>query len=826
MSRSFMRPVPALVFTLAAGAAPLAAVQPTLAPAQVAALKAQQPARTALAQAELSRLAPQLGLAATTGFQPHQAITNAQGRTVVRFHQTHEGRRIWAGEAIAHVEPDGQVKTLTQGLKEVRLASAAPRLSAEQAKAIALRNLAPKGAMTQAPKVEEVVFPAKFTGGLATRIDPTRKQEVWDRELSIWAKTPTEAYVRAYEVRTLLANKQDGHKEICFIVDADTGTILRKWNAIQADAPGPVQGTGASYFRGSVPLSTTLAADGTYSLVAQDRGTQPNPYVLNQGTTWTGLTTCYSAIDLNMGMMGFDSYRGLNTTNQWGSGTLMPFPYDFNYVPDPMDWSHWWGGMLLDFSQDGMAATAQGALSPAGETTAVDAHYGLSATWDFYKNVFNRDGIDDQGTSTFAIVHQMQPSIDGIYPMTDNAYWAPWYFGMVFGEGSFGTPWAASSYGMRATTEIDITGHELSHGVTEYSANLIYQGQSGGMNEASSDIFGKMVQAYVEGGATGTSIPNFPAGDLTKWEIGRNSAADPAAPLRFMYHPSLDGASSDGWFDGIDFIDVHYSSGPLNRCFYFLACGASSNPASTTYSPYYPAGMAGLGNDKAARIWYKTLTEHLVPDSDFEAARAATILAAQELYGVASPEETAVMKAWSAVNVGLAPGQAPRVRVSYPVMNGEGSWLDAHVEPAGLLRKVQIFPTRTNVQVVCNVENTSNKALTFSTPKWLGYAPAGAIKADGTWTTPNWNYYEDLLSIRATSQADPSQFAWTWTVLVELDSDTDTEIDALDLGTTAMSWYKPEAYFDTPNQNARIAGGGDWDVVFFQQAFTNAFRVK
>jgi Zn-dependent metalloprotease len=821
----FMRPVPVLVFALAAGAMPLAAVHPTLSPTQITTLKAQHPTWTAQAKAHLNQLAPLLDLGPAAGFQAHSASTNAQGRTVVRFHQTHQGHRVWAGEAIAHVELDGQVKALTLGLKpQVTLATAAPRLSPDQAKTIALRNLAPKGAMTQAPKVEEVVFPTRFTGGLATRIDPVKQREVWDKELSIWAKPPADAYVRAYEVRTLLANKLDGHKEINFIIDADTGTILRKWNAIQTDAPA--QGTGTSYFRGSVPLSTTLAADGTYSLVAQDRGTQPNPYVLQQGVTWTGLTTCYAAIDMNFGMLGFDSYRGLNSTNQWGTGALMPFPYDFNYVPDPMDWSHWWGGMLLGFSPDGMTAFSQGALAPTGETTAVDAHFGLSATWDFYKNVFNRDGIDDHGTSTFAVVHQMEANWDGVYPMFDNAYWAPWYFGMVFGEGTFGTPWAASNYGMRATTEIDITGHELTHGVTEYSAALIYQGQSGGMNEGNSDIFGKMVQAYVDGGATGAIIPNFPTGDLTKWEVGRNSAADPSAPLRFMYHPSLDGTSADGWFDGIDMIDVHYSSGPLNRFFYFLTNGASSSPTSTTYSPYYPAGMAGIGNDKAARIWYKTLTEHLVPDADFDAARAAAITSAQELFGIGSAEELAVMKAWSAVNVGLAPGQAPRVRVTYPVINGEGSWLDAHAQPAGILKRVQIFPTRTNVQVACDVANTTNKALAFSTPKWNGYAPAGAIKADGTWTTPNWNYYEDLLSIKATSQADPSQFAWTWTLLVDLDSDTDTEIDALDLGTTVMSWDKPGAYFQTPNPNARIAGGGDWDVVFFNQAFTNAFTVK
>jgi Zn-dependent metalloprotease len=809
-----MRPVPVLVFALAAGTAPLAALNPALTPAQLATLKAQQPARAAKAQAAVLQACSQLNPGASVGFVPHQISTNPQGRTVVRFHQTYEGHRVWAGEVIAHVEPDGQVKTLTHGLKtQVAVASAAPRLSGDQAKAIALKNLAPRGPMPQAPKVEEVVFPTRFTGGLATRMDTPRNQEVWDKEMSIWAKAPGDAYVRAYEVRTLLTNKQDGHRELCYIIDADTGAILRKWSALQGDAPA--QGTGTSYYRGAVPISTSQAGDGTFSLVAQDRGSQPQPYFQQQGITQVGLTTCYGAVDMNWGNVGFNVYSGLNTTNLWGNGTLMPFPYDFTNQ-----------AILLDFSPDGMTAWSQGALTPAGETTAVDCHYGLSTTWDFYKNVFNRDGIDDQGTSTFGIVHTIEANWFGVYPYYDNAYWAPWYFGMVFGEGSFGTPFSNGGYGMKALTEIDITGHELSHGVTEFSAALIYQSQSGGLNEGNSDIFGKMVQAYADGGSTGASIPDFPTGDLTKWEVGRNSAADITAPLRFMYHPSLDGSSADGWFDGIDNIDVHFSSGPLNRSFYFLACGASSNPASTTYSPYYPAGMAGIGNDKAARIWYKTLTEHLVPDSDFEAARAAAITSADELFGVGSAEELAVMKAWSAVNVGLAPGQVPRVRVTYPVINGAGSWLDTNAQPSGVLRKVQVFPTRTNVQVACNVDNTANKAITFSAPKWNGYAAAGAIQADGTWTTPNWNYYEDLLSIKAASQADPSQFAWTYTLLMDLDTDTDNEIDALDLGTTAMSWARPDAWFDTPSPTARLAGGGDWDVVLFTQAFSNAFPVK
>lgn len=828
MSRSFMRPVPALVFALAAGAVPLGAVTPNLNPAQLASLKAQQPSLTAKAQAELLKTASQLDLGPTADFIPHQTSTNAQGRTIVRFHQTHDGHRVWAGEAIAHVEPNGQVKTLTQGLKaQVTLPSANARLSAAEATSIALKNLAPKGALTQAPKVEEVVFPTKFTGGLATRIDPAKKQPVWDKEMSLWAKAPADPYVLAYEVRTFVANKQDGHKEINYIIDANSGTILRKWNAIQGDTP--VQTTGASYYRGTVPLSTSQAADGTYSMVAQDRGTQPNPFALAQGVNWTGLTLAYGSIDLNTGNFNINPYVG-HATNQWGNGQLMPYPYDFSATWDPWDWSHWWAGTLLEFSPDGMTAWLQGTLSPAGETTAVDAHYGLSTTWDFYQNVFGRNGIDDQGSSTFGTVHNATYGGAGVVPFADNAYWSPNYFGMVFGDGSYGAP-GAPYVGFKAMTELDITGHELSHGVTEYSAALIYAGQSGGLNEGNSDIFGKMVQAYADGGATGSTVPDFPVGDLTKWDVGFNSTpqggtGSPDIALRYMYHPSLDGVSADGWFDGIDLIDVHYSSGPLNRFFYFLSCGASSNSSSVTYSPYYPPGLTGIGNDKAAHIWYKTLTEYLAPDADFDAARTASIAATQEIFGAGTPEELAVYKAWSAVNVGLAPGQAPRVGITFPVMNPTGSWLDTNAYPSGILKKVQLFPTRTNVQIMTSVMNTTNTAVTFTTPTWQGYAPAGTIQADGTWTTPVFHYYEELLQVRATSKADPSQFAQSYTVLVDLDCNTDGDIDALDLGETAMSWYRPDAYFDTPNPVARVAGGGDWDVVFFTQAFANAFPVK
>jgi hypothetical protein len=291
-----------------------------------------------------------------------------------------------------------------------------------------------------------------------------------------------------------------------------------------------------------------------------------------------------------------------------------------------------------------------------------------------------------------------------------------------------------------------------------------------------------------------------------------------------MYKPSLDGISADGWYDGMQLLDVHYSSGVLNRCLFFLTSGASSDPASLTYSPYLPGGMAGLGNDTAARIWYKTLTEHLAPDATFDDARAGAIQSADELYGAGSAEETAVMDAWAAVNVGSAPGQPARVRVSFPVINAAGSFLDAHAVPSGILAKVQIFPTRATVQVKCDVANTTNTKLDWALSSPTEGYQAGNINPDGTWTTPAWPFYEDLIAITATSQADSAQFAKGRMLLVELDADTDNETDAIDLGSVAMAWGLPQP----PHAALELTGTSvsDWDMVFFGQAFGNAYPVK
>jgi len=523
LPRPHMGPLPGLVLALAAGAplSALAPAAPQLPPSRLAVLKSQEPAAIARAKASLLQNRSQLGVGNDAGFAPHNAFVNSQGRTVVHFHQLYEGHRVWGGEAIAHVEAGGAIETVTAGIQNGVAIQGAPKLSADDAVKAALRNLAPKGALGAAPKAELVAFPSKFTGGLATRFDPKKKAQVLDKGMSVWAKAPSEPYAWAYEVKTLLANKQDGHQEMNYIVDADTGAILRKWSALQGDTPA--SGTGQSFYRGTVPLSTAQAADGTYTLDALDRGTLPNPYVADQGGNQVGLTTYYGYIDMNTGNIGFLPYSG-HAADTWGDGTVFPSPWDYN-----------WGAPILDYSADGSTAWLQGALTSSGETAAVDAHYGLSTTWDFYKNVFNRNGVDDQGTSTFGIVHDIQYGVFGAQPLQDNAQWSPWYFGMEFGDGTY----PDIPFGMLAVTELDITGHELSHGVTEYSAGLIYDGESGALNEGNSDFFGKMVQAYADGGATGSTVPDFPAGDLSKWEVGLHSVPQTGSGFQRPVEPHL-----------------------------------------------------------------------------------------------------------------------------------------------------------------------------------------------------------------------------------------------------------------------------------------------
>jgi len=197
-------------------------------------------------------------------------------------------------------------------------------------------------------------------------------------------------------------------------------------------------------------------------------------------------------------------------------------------------------------------------------------------------------------------------------------------------------------------TSIDVAAHEMTHGLTSNTARLVYSGESGGLNEATSDIFA----AAVEFRANNSYDPgDYFVGE--KIDIRGNGT-----PLRYMDRPSKDGNSKDYWYSGIGSINVHYSSGVGNHFFYLLSEGSGRKTINgVTYdSPTYDGQpVTGIGIAKAERIWFKALTERMTSNTNYAGARTATLQAAADLYGLNSAEYNAVAHAWAAVNVGARP---------------------------------------------------------------------------------------------------------------------------------------------------------------------------
>ncbi|MFF9839135.1 M4 family metallopeptidase [Streptomyces sp. NPDC013740] len=268
--------------------------------------------------------------------------------------------------------------------------------------------------------------------------------------------------------------------------------------------------------------------------------------------------------------------------------------------------------------------------SSSRESAAVDASYGLAKTWDYYKNSFNRSGIRNDGRGAPAYVHVDTGLLNAFYD--DNC------FCMYFGDGS-------SQNGNTPVTALDVAGHEMSHGVTAATANLNYSGESGGLNEATSDIFGTMVEF---------SAGN--AGDPGDYYIGEKLNMS-GGYMRRMDSPAVDGRSLSCWNSSAGSVDVHLSSGIGNHFFYLAAegtgaktIGGRSHNGTTCNNDTF----AGIGRDKAAAVWYRALSTYMTSTTNYAGARTATLQAAADLYGTNSQERYLVSKAWAAVSVGTA----------------------------------------------------------------------------------------------------------------------------------------------------------------------------
>ena len=260
------------------------------------------------------------------------------------------------------------------------------------------------------------------------------------------------------------------------------------------------------------------------------------------------------------------------------------------------------------------------------QSAAVDAQYGTDVTWDYYKAVHGRNGIFGDGSGSFNRVHYGNGYV--------NAFWDGTK--MTYGDGD------GVSYG--PLVSLDVAGHEMSHGVTEHSANLTYSGESGGLNESTSDIFGTLVEFYAAN-----------ANDPGDYLIGEEFDLKNHVGFRRMDKPSSDGSSYDCYSTTVGSADVHYSSGVGNHFFYLLAegSGAKSIGGVAHNSPTCNGStVTGIGRDAAGRIWYRALTVYMTSSTSYSGARTATLNAARDLYGAGSAQQNAVAAAWSAVSVG------------------------------------------------------------------------------------------------------------------------------------------------------------------------------
>lgn len=333
--------------------------------------------------------------------------------------------------------------------------------------------------------------------------------------------------------------------------------------------------------------------------------------VVALNTTFRPRTSTYELRDWTRG-------RGGNTVVNLAGSTDAASAVPFTRATDT------WG--------DGRNYMGDDATADNKETAGVDAAYGLQATWDYYGQVLGRKGLDGRGGAVTVRVHYGTSY--------ENAFWSDTCGCVTLGDGNV----------LKTITSLDVIAHELSHGVCAATADLEYFGESGGLNESNSDINAVMTKFHARGGH-GEAIGNWGA----TWTVGEDLSTEAhPRPLRWLFKPSLDGSSPDAWSRELGDEEPHNASGPMNRCFFFLAQGASPNRTSYYYSCALPKGMEGVGNDKAARIWYRAMDHYLTPNSEYRDAREACIQAAQDLYGAGGPEERSVWNAFHGIAVGPA----------------------------------------------------------------------------------------------------------------------------------------------------------------------------
>lgn len=266
------------------------------------------------------------------------------------------------------------------------------------------------------------------------------------------------------------------------------------------------------------------------------------------------------------------------------------------------------------------------------QSAAVDAAYGAAVTFDYFKKVHGRSGVLGDGNGVPSRVHYGKYCRD--------AFW----------DGSQMTFCDAERWGRRSSplTSLEIVAHEMTHGISDATANFMHTGEPGALAEATSDIFGAMVEFFADN-------PSDPPGYLVGEQV---HAAGGATPMRYMYDPALDGESHGCWSSTTKDAEIHASSGVASHFFFMLAEGSGNTSFGFSPTCGSAPAVAGIGRSAAERIWFRALSTYFTSSTSYvdtanpsNTARAHTLQAATDLFGRCGRQYRAVQAAWTAVNV-------------------------------------------------------------------------------------------------------------------------------------------------------------------------------
>jgi Zn-dependent metalloprotease len=545
--------------------------------------------------AKLNLLEAQRGIGNDYSFRLSSQHPGVVGQKITRVQHTYKGLRVFGSESVVVTNTAGAIVSIASSERRPGLAPA----SAGPAGGVLPAAPPPASELAPAISTDDAIRLAQqeVAPGGTHRWPPSAELLLYPllkSVRSIAAAGKPEAQLNALDVVEVV-----DHYELSYLVQLRMAqdaklvyfdvVVSARTGSILAKWPAlkTVTGSGNSQYNGVVPISTSATASG-FQMLDSARGTGGR-------------------------------HGGMAITNANHSSPDNPNPGAIY-----SNASNTWG--------DSQQYNGGSTTNANGQTAAVNALWGLMNTYDTNRNVLGWQSLDGNNTATYIAAH--------VGTAYDNAFYDDSCRCMYIGDGDF-----FLSLGV-----IDVIGHEMSHGVTAATADLIYAGESGGLNESHSDIGGDMVEAYARNGGSGAEIPAAGNDWMTGREISKNGQ-----PLRWMYKPSKDGNSPDAWSSTLKNLDVHYSSGPNNRMFYFLSQGSQADASSDYHSPYLtktPAAMSGIGSDKAYRIWFKALTTKFTSATNYADARNKVLQSAQELYGAGSKEAIAVQRAYAAINVG------------------------------------------------------------------------------------------------------------------------------------------------------------------------------